>query len=303
MSPITGELYVADTEHNRVLIYSPTGTLQAKIGAAGGNGAPGSESGAFNHPEGLTVAPSGYVYVADSSNNRVVKLAPDGAVSGEFGVFGSTSGALHDPTGVAVDAAGRVYVVDAADNRVEVFNENGEYLAKWGERGTALGELSQPTAIPVGCEGSIYVADTNNNRVERFDPASPAGVGCIAPTAWPPPLNVAPVVHVNLARSAGVLAQHAVALSVSCQRGCKIRVTATLTTTSSPRHTVTLLTTTRPLPADAAGHVRLRLSSTSLRQLRRAVGETGTMTVIVRILAIGPTGLSSSLTRTYAVRP
>ena len=251
MSPITGELYVADTEHNRVLIYSPTGTLQAKIGAAGGNGAPGSESGAFNHPEGLTVAPSGYVYVADSGNDRVVKLAPDGAVAGEFGVLGSASGALHDPTGVAVDAAGRVYVVDAADNRVEVFNENGEYLAKWGERGTALGELSQPTAITVGCEGSIYVADTNNNRVERFDPASPAGVGCIAPTAWPPPLNVAPVVHVNVARSSGVLARHAVALSVRCERECKVLVTATLS--GSRRHTVTLLTTTRPLPAMPPG--------------------------------------------------
>ncbi len=303
VSPATGELYVADTEHNRVLIYSPTGTLLAKIGAEGGNGAPSTEAGAFNHPEGLAVAPSGYVYVADSGNNRIVKLAPDGAVSGEFGVLGSASGTLHDPSGVAVDAAGRVYVVDAANNRVEVFNENGEFLAKWGERGTALGELSQPTAITAGCEGSVYVADTDNNRVERFDPASPAGVGCIAPTAWPPPLNVAPVVHVRLARRAGVLAQHAVALSVSCQRGCKIRVTATLTTTSSPRHTVTLLATARPLPAEAAGHVRLRLSSPSLRQLQRAVGKAGAMTVNVHILAIGPTGLSSSLTRTYAVQP
>jgi hypothetical protein len=149
----------------------------------------------------------------------------------------------------------------------------------------------------------VYVSDTDNNRVERFDPESPAGVGCLAPTAWPPPLNVAPVVHVNLARRAGVLARRAVALSVSCQRGCEVSVTATLTAKGLPRHPVTLLTATRPLPAKTAGHMRLRLSSTSLRQLRRAVGATGGMTVIVHIRAVGPTGLSSSLTRTYAVQP
>jgi DNA-binding beta-propeller fold protein YncE len=302
VSASTGDLYVADTEHNRLLIYSSTGTLLAKVGAEGGNGAPGSQSGAFDHPEAVTVAPSGYVYVADSGNDRIVKLAPDGAVSGEFGTLGSASGMLHDPSGVAVDASGRVYVLDAANNRIEVFNENGEYLAKWGQRGSALGDLSQPTAIALGCEGSVYVADTDNNRVERFDPASPAGVGCVAPGAWPPPLNVAPVVQISLARSAGVLARRAVALSVSCQRRCRIHVTAKLTATGSPRRTVTL-TATRPLPAKAAGHVRLRLSKTSLRELQPAVGASGAMSVTVHILAVGPTGLRSSLTRTYAVRP
>jgi hypothetical protein len=303
VSPTTGDLYVADTGHNRVLIYSATGVLLAKVGAEGADGSPGSGVGSFNDPQGITAAPSGYVYVADTGNNRIVKLAPDGAVAGEFGELGASSGKLHQPTGVAVDAAGHVYVADSANNRVEVFNESGEYLAKWGVVGTGLGEFSQPTAIAVGCEGSVYVADTNNNRVERFDPASPAGVGCVASTAWPPPPNVAPVVHVSLARSAGVFARRAVALSVSCQHGCKIRVTATLTTKGSRRRTVTLLAAVRPLPAKVPGHVRLRLSRASLRQLRRALGRNRAMSVKVHIRAVGPTGLSSSLNETYAVLP
>jgi hypothetical protein len=297
-------VYVADTNHNRILIYSSTGSLLAKVGAGEGNGAPGDGPGELNHPQSVTVAPSGNVFVADTDNNRIVELAPSGAFLGEFGGLGSGDGRLHNPTGVTVDAAGRVYVVDSTNNRVEVFDESGQYLAKWGLRGTGLGEFSQPSAIAVGCEGSVYVADTNNNRVERFDPASPAGVGCVAPSAWPPPLNVAPVLHVSLPRSSGVLARRALALSVSCERGCKILVTATLSPVrsgSSSRHAVALVAQARSLPPIHPGHVRLRVGNSALSRLRRALGRHRAMVATVHIVAVGPTGLRTTVTRAYAV--
>ena len=190
---------------------------------------------------------------------------------GQFGVIGSGDGRLHSPTGVAVDAAGRVYVVDNLNNRIEVFDESGHYLTKWGLRGDGLGYLSQPTAVAVGCEGSVFVADTNNNRVERFDPASPAGVGCLPAGAWPPPLDVAPALRVSVPRRTGILARGGLALTVSCVRGCRILVTATLSPRSR-RHPVALVAAARPLPAALTGHVRLRVGSAALRRLRRALG-------------------------------
>ena len=173
----TGDLYVADTDHSRILVYSPTGTLLARFGAGGGNGASGSGPGEFDHPEALAVDNAGDVYVADTYNNRIVELSPAGAAINEWGSRGTGDGRFHSPTGIALDAASNVYVVDSENNRVEVFDSSGHFLEKWGERGIGPGEFSFPTAIAVDCAGNVYVADTNNNRVERFNLVSPLRLG------------------------------------------------------------------------------------------------------------------------------
>jgi len=300
VAPATGQTYVADSGHNRVLVYGPEGTLQAKWGAGEGDGAPGSAPGTFDRPGALAVAPSGNVYVADTGNDRVVELSPAGGVLAEWGSRGTTGGRFRSPTGIAVDAAGRVYVVDSENNRVQVFAADGRPLAGWGLRGTAPGELSQPTAIAVDCSGDVYVADTNNNRVERFDLVSPAGGGCLAPGTWPPPLNVAPVLNVSLQRPAGVLARRALALQVSCRRGCRILVTASLSALGR-RRAARLLAVARGLPAAVAGHVRLRIGPVALRRLRSELGPHRQMKARVTIVAAGPTGLRTTLTHSYTV--
>jgi len=300
VAPSTGTVYVADKNHNRILIYSRQGSLIAKWGAEEGNGASGDGPGQFNHPAAVAVEASGNVYVADSGNNRIVKLSASGTVLGEWGSRGSSDGRFNDPTGVAVDGAGNVYVLDRENNRVEVFDSSGHFLAKWGERGVGLGEFSQPSAIAADCNGDVYVADTNNNRVERFDLVAAAPTGCEAPGTWPPPLDVAPTLHVSLPRPAGVLARGALSLSVSCTRGCKILVTATLAPAGRPG-AVKLQAVARALPPALAGHVRLRLGRSTLRRLQRELGRHTRLTARVRIIAAGPTGRRTTLARTYTV--
>jgi tripartite motif-containing protein 71 len=300
VSAATGEVYVADTNHNRVLVYGANGSLLARWGAGEGNGAAGSAPGAFNHPSAVALDGAGDVYVADTANDRIVELSPSGSVLTQWGSRGTGDGHFHSPVGVAVDAAGQVYVLDGENNRVEVFDASGHYLAKWGTRGADPGELSQPRAIAVDCSGDVYVADTNNNRVERFDPMFPAGGGCLAAGTWPPPLDVAPVLRVGLPRSSGVLSRRALTLAVACQRGCRILVTATL----SPARragAVPLLAVARMLPAASIGHVRLRVGRLALRKLRRELGGHRSMTARVRILAVGPTGRRTTVTRSYTV--
>jgi DNA-binding beta-propeller fold protein YncE len=294
------QTYVADAAHNRLLVYSSAGTLLAKWGAGEGDGAAGDGPGAFDHPDGVALAPSGEVYVADTNNNRVVELSPGGGFIAAWGSKGSADGRFDAPTSLAVNAVGDVYVLDSENNRVQEFDASGHFLAKWGLRGTSPGELSQPRAIAVGCEGDVYVADTNNNRVQRFQLVNPAASGCLAPAAWPPPLNVAPVLHVRVPRTAGVLARRALALEVSCQRGCTILVTATL----SPRgrgRAVTLIAAARGLPPAVAGHVRLLVRPSALRRLRAELGRHRGLRARVTIVAAGPTGLRTTLTRSYLV--
>ena len=296
----SGDLYVADTDHNRILVYSPAGTLLARFGANGGDGSPGSGSGELNHPEAVAVDNAGDMYVADTYNNRIVELSPSGAVLAQWGSRGMADGRFHSPTGVALDAAGNVYVVDSENNRVEVFDPSGHFLQKWGERGIGPGEFSQPTAIAVDCNGDVYVADTNNNRVERFDPVSPFGSGCLAPSLWPPPLNVAPVLQISLPRPAGVLARGALTLRVGCARACKVLISATLST-SRPRRAVRLIAIARPLAPAHAALLRVRVSRTALRALQRALGRHRGMLARVAIVAAGPTGLRTTVYRTFAV--
>jgi DNA-binding beta-propeller fold protein YncE len=299
VSAVSHDLYVADTGHNRILTYSPGGTVIARWGANGGEGAAGSGQGQFARPEAVAVAPDGNVYVADTANNRIVALSPGGAVLAQWGGRGSEDGRLRSPSGVAIDAAGNVFVLDSENNRVQEFGPGGALIAKWGLRGTGLGEFSQPTAIAVGCEGDVYVADTDNNRIERFEPVAPAGLGCLATGAWPPPLDVPPVLNVRLARSGGVLS-HGLALSVSCQRGCRILATATLAP-AGHHGAVPLVAASRTLPRSLAGHVRLRIAARSLARLRRALGRKRLLSARVQIVAAGPTGRRATVTRVFTV--
>ena len=301
VAPASGRLYLADSGHNRVLEYSPEGSLLASWGAAGGNGSAGTGPGEFNDPASVAVDRTGSVYVADRRNNRVVELRADGSPLRAWGSRGSSDGHFFSPNGIALDGAGDVYVLDGGNNRVQVFDSGGRFRAKWGVRGTGLGEFSQPAAIALDCAGDAYVADTNNNsRVERFDGVSGSPTGCIPAAAWPPPLDVAPVLRVSLVRRAGVLARRALALTVTCRRGCKILATATLAPRGR-RRAVALIPIARSLPVALAGHVRLRVSAAGLRRLRRTLGHRGGLTARVRIIAAGPTGRRTVVRQSYAV--
>jgi tripartite motif-containing protein 71 len=294
VSPVSHDLYVADAGHNRVLVYGPQGNLLARWGAEGGNAS-------FSRPEAIAVDRAGDVDVADTGNNRILRFNASGGAVGEWGGAGTGPGRFHGPDGVGVDAAGTVFVLDGENNRVQAFTEEGRYLYRWGSRGPGLGQLSQPGALAVGCEGDVYVADTNNNRVERFEPGTRAGAGCVSTTAWPPPLDVAPVLSVKLLRSGGVLAQRALTMAISCQRGCKVLVTATLAPSSRRGRAVRLLSVARGLPKARTGHVRLRISHAGLSRLRAALGQRRGLRASVRILAVGPTGRRTTVQRSYLV--
>ncbi len=301
VSPQSHDSYVADAGHNRVLVFGPEGKLLARWGAGGGNGAAGNGPGAFSHPEGIAIDRAGDIEVADTGNNRVVRLEPSGNVIGEWGAAGTAAGRFHSPDGIGVDAAGTVFVLDGENNRVQAFTESGHYLYRWGNRGPGAGQFSQPGALAVGCEGNVYVADTNNNRIERFEMTSRAGVGCVPASAWPPPLDVAPVLSVALLHSSGVLARRALSIGISCQRGCKILVTATLAPSSRRSRTVKLAAVARGLPAKRTGHLSLRIGRTGLGRLRAALGSRRSLLARVAIVAVGPTGRRTTVQRSYLV--
>ena len=84
----------------------------------------------------------------------------------------------------------------------------------------APGEFSQPSAIAVGLQRRRVRRRHQQQPRRALRPRLPRPApGCLAPGSWPPPLNVAPVLHVSLPRAAGVLARRALALQRELQAG------------------------------------------------------------------------------------
>ena len=75
-----GNVLIADTENHRIRVYRPDdGTIQelAGTGRKGANGLGGPPAEAeLSQPHGVTIGPRGIVYIADSSNNRILKIVP-----------------------------------------------------------------------------------------------------------------------------------------------------------------------------------------------------------------------------------
>ncbi|CAF5122862.1 unnamed protein product, partial [Rotaria sp. Silwood1] len=93
------------------------------IVVAGGQGE-GKALTQLSYPQGLFVDTSGTIYVADSSNHRVMRW-PKGAKQGTVIVGGNGEGAeanqFNLPVGLSFDRQGNLYVVDYENNRVQFF--------------------------------------------------------------------------------------------------------------------------------------------------------------------------------------
>ncbi len=130
-------------------------------------GSPGSASGQFNSPAGITVSHGGQVYVADQANNRVQEFSASGRYLQSFAAE-CASKPLSGPSGVAVDGHGDVWVLDAGNDRVVEYNVKDECVSAFGGKGHSPGQLEAPSAITLDSAGHVWVADTGNHRIQEF---------------------------------------------------------------------------------------------------------------------------------------
>jgi serine/threonine-protein kinase len=166
---------------------------------------------ALGRPGDVAVDAAGNLYVTDTSNSRVLKLAPGSATQAVLPFTG-----VSHPGGLAVDAAGNLYVLDnnrvlklapgSATQAVLPFTGlNGLYRVAADTAGNlyvtdpgndqdrvvklAAGSatptvlpftgLDQPIGVAVDTGGDLYVVDPGNNRVLKL------AVGSATPTVLP----------------------------------------------------------------------------------------------------------------------
>ncbi len=184
-----GNIYVADGGDHTIRMVTAGGvvtTLAGSSGQAGSSDGSGS-SALFLYPYAVAVDSSGNVYVADSGNQNIRKIAPGGSVStlaGTAGVAGSADGtgvaALFNlPEGIAVDALGNVYVSDTNNSTIRKITAAGAVTTlagAAGQTGSANGtggsaRFSYPFGVAVDVSGNVYVADFGNSTVREVTPA------------------------------------------------------------------------------------------------------------------------------------
>ncbi|MBI2787153.1 MAG: hypothetical protein HYX59_00595, partial [Elusimicrobia bacterium] len=182
-----GAIWVASTENDKILLFSPAGVLLGEAGHAPGHSGREKEHGkkdkdhddedenedkgslSFKTPQGLALDSADNLYVADRDLNRVVKLSPDGrGLLLQLGRAGSGNGELRHPFDVAVDGNGDIYVADSGNRRIQVFNSSGGYLRQFGA-GVLL-STSEVRGIALTVEG-LWVSDKEQERMFLFSRA------------------------------------------------------------------------------------------------------------------------------------
>jgi sugar lactone lactonase YvrE len=180
-----GTVYVADAgESNRIRKITPDGIVTTFAGGSEGFADGLTTSASFNSPGSLAIDADGNIYVADTGNNRIRKITPEGRVStvAGDGTAGYRDGPasqaqFNGPVGIAVDARGHIYVADTYNDRIRLITSDGQVstVAGSGAPGYADGDLNNalfdtPCGIVAATDGSLVVADTGNDRLRKITP-------------------------------------------------------------------------------------------------------------------------------------
>ncbi len=178
----SGNLFVTDAHefwilwpNNTIRKITPNRVVTTFCGVAdrGSRDGVGTEA-RFFWPRGVASDGAGTLFVADSYNNTIRKITPDGTVTTIAGkvrmpgyVDGKGSNArFNDPSALALDPSGNLLVADTGNNVIRLVTPGGEVST------LADGyDFSQPAGVAVDATGNIYVAATENQTIDKIDPA------------------------------------------------------------------------------------------------------------------------------------
>jgi len=181
-----GSVYVADSGNHRIRRVSRDGVITtiAGTGAAGydGDGGPAA-CAALSAPRGLALGPDGGLYIGDTENHRVRRVALDGTISTVAGSGGEGYGGdgraaveaqLSVPRGVAVGPDASLFIADCGNSVIRQVKSDGTIITiagngsegYIGDGGLAIqAQLSDPHGVVVSREGIVYTAEPRSSCV------------------------------------------------------------------------------------------------------------------------------------------
>ena len=186
-----GDVYFADTDNDVVRkVAFATGVITT----VAGNGLPGSTgdggpatSARLKAPEDVFVAASGDLYIADTGNHEIRKVAAATGVittvvgngspgsTGDLGL--ATAARLNSPRGITVASNGDFYIGDRSNNKIRKVTALTGIITTYAGTGTAgysgdgalatLARLNRPQGIHLASNGDLYIADALNSAIRK----------------------------------------------------------------------------------------------------------------------------------------
>jgi uncharacterized protein (TIGR03437 family) len=162
-----GNLYVADTNNNRIRRIDTAGMISTVVGSGGPvyNQDPAcspDQSSFLRYPQGVALDAAGDIFIADTGKNRVLKVTPDGTQS-------VIAAQLSAPEGVLPDGAGNVFITDSSNSALRKIEASGAIETLWTTG--AMGSMAMDKA------GDLFFSA--GTSVERISSAN----GAISPVA------------------------------------------------------------------------------------------------------------------------
>ena len=169
-----GSILIADYFNNRIRRVGPNGiiTTFAGNGQAGISGDGGLATQAtLSFPLGLAVAADGSVLIAQTDNNVIRRVGPDGIIT-------TIQATLSSPWGIAVEADGSILIADSRNSRIRKVGPDGIIATIAGNGSRLYSEgipaiqagLSTPLDVAVAVDGSVLIAVTGHEVIRRVGP-------------------------------------------------------------------------------------------------------------------------------------
>jgi uncharacterized protein (TIGR03437 family) len=186
-----------------------------------GDGGPAT-AGQWRQPVGIAADATGAIYIADSGNNRIRKVAhgviTTVAGNGKAGYSGdggpSISAELSSPNGVAVDTSGNLYIADLGNSRIRkvsggvITTVAGNGMAGFsGDGGSATSAALSPDGIAVDSVGNLYISD-ESSRVREVLNGVISTVAGNGTAGFNGDLGAATSVELNIPLGVGVDSSH-----------------------------------------------------------------------------------------------
>jgi sugar lactone lactonase YvrE len=194
----TGNLYIADFSANcirRVDTNSVITTVAGNCASGPGYGGDGqaATTAQLNQPEAVTLDAVGNLYIADTTNCVIRKVAAatgiittvagNGTCNYNSDGIPAITAQLNYPDGVAVDSAGNLYIADHVSERIRKVDTSGTITTvagngsectpttgSCGDGGAATNAtLYQPTGLAVDSAGNLYFGDEFDFRVREVN--------------------------------------------------------------------------------------------------------------------------------------
>jgi uncharacterized protein (TIGR03437 family) len=181
-------VYICDNNGLRVLEYSPTSGAVNVLAGDGNDGFSGDFGPAtdaeLGDPASIALDSKGYLYIADTDNNRIRKVYPDGTIAtiAGFGIPAYTgnggpalAATLNFPHGVAVNG-GNVYIADTGNDVIRVLKPVTPAIASGGILNAANYTAQVSPGALATLFGSNFVGSGESGTASVPLPASFAGV-------------------------------------------------------------------------------------------------------------------------------